>query len=334
MTGIGAVGHLTLPEEGLRCFDPSRDLRSVIALLQAGFGADLDERDRRWLEDLDRLSSAGPLLGWALRMTPAAENVFGGYVWVEGGQVVGNASLMRATPRVWTIANVVVLPSHRRRGIARRLVQATVESARGHGAREVQLQVRHDNDGAQALYRQLGFRRLYSTTTWRRPADQAPRRGGAGNPAPPGELRLEAWPRNARWWIEGLLSRSGEIEGAPPGPVRQALAHQGARGAVADWLRGLRRLRLAARSDAGYAAVAAASAYAATGPHALEIVVDPRWRGRVESALLARLLAGLADHAPLAVDADVREDETGVTGAVAAAGFEPLRVLERMSRSL
>jgi ribosomal protein S18 acetylase RimI-like enzyme len=295
VTGLDAVGHLPAQPSGLRRFDPGRDLKPVIGLLQSGFGADLDERDRRWLDDLSYLSGAGPLLGWMLKAMPAAENVFSGYVWLENGQVVANASLLRATPDVWTIANVVTDPAFRRRGIARQLVLAAMEGARAHGARQVQLQVRDSNEPAKALYRQLGFRRLFSTTSWRLASLAAS--PAAAPPAPRGWAAVR-WGGSARWWVEAVLSRAGEVEGPPPGPVRQALARQGLGGTLGDRLKGLRRYRWAAVADAGYAAVGAATAQGLGGPHALELVVDPRWRGQVEAALLARLLAELRQHRP------------------------------------
>jgi ribosomal protein S18 acetylase RimI-like enzyme len=333
MTGMDVAGHLPPATTGLRRFEPSRDLQAVIALLQAGFGSDLEERDRRWLADLDRLSGAGPLLGWAIKMMPAAENVFSGYVWVEDGRVVANASLMRATAHVWTIANVVTEPEYRRRGIARHLVQAAIEAARARGARQVQLQVRLDNHSAKALYRQLGFHRLFSTTTWRL-SSAAEAALSVPAPEPPAGWATKRWTRHSRWWVESVLARAGEVEGPPPGPVRQAMTRHGWRGMLGDRLRGVYRYPWAVVTDGGYAAVAAATAQSMAGPHTLEVLVEPRWRGRVEETLLACLLADLRQQADFEVDADVRDDEMGMTAAVSAAGFKPLRTLERMARPL
>src|SRR5262245_42631210 len=195
MTSVGAVDRFGGPPDGLRRFDPSRDLGEVIALLRSGFGADLDERDRRWLEELDQLSATGPMVGWLLKLVPAAENVFSGFIWTEDGRVVANASLMRATPRVWTVANVVTLPEYRRRGIARALVVAAIDAARAHGAREVQLQVRDDNLGAKALYRQLGFQRLFGVTTFRLESAAGARREALAGDG----VSVVPWGGESRW---------------------------------------------------------------------------------------------------------------------------------------
>ena len=58
------------------------------------------------------------------------------------------------------IQSLAVVESARRRGLARTMVQALVAEARQRGAREVFLEVRVDNPGAQALYATLGFERL------------------------------------------------------------------------------------------------------------------------------------------------------------------------------
>lgn len=51
-------------------------------------------------------------------------------------------------------------PAYRRRGLARRLMEALLAAARSRGAREVFLEVRAGDEGAQALYRGLGFTRV------------------------------------------------------------------------------------------------------------------------------------------------------------------------------
>ena len=50
-----------------------------------------------------------------------------------------------------------VQPAHRRLGIGRRLIEWLVESARVAGTVSIHLELRADNEGAQAFYRTLGF---------------------------------------------------------------------------------------------------------------------------------------------------------------------------------
>jgi ribosomal-protein-alanine N-acetyltransferase len=55
------------------------------------------------------------------------------------------------------IQTIAVAPHARRRGLGRTLMQALIAEARRRGAREMFLEVRADNPGAETLYRELGF---------------------------------------------------------------------------------------------------------------------------------------------------------------------------------
>ena len=55
------------------------------------------------------------------------------------------------------IQTVTVAPEARRQGLARALMLKLLDEARRRGAEELFLEVRVDNEGAQALYRELGF---------------------------------------------------------------------------------------------------------------------------------------------------------------------------------
>jgi ribosomal protein S18 acetylase RimI-like enzyme len=54
--------------------------------------------------------------------------------------------------------DLYVRPSHRRRGVGRRLLQSCLDALGEKGATDVQLRVWHANKNAIALYRQLGFK--------------------------------------------------------------------------------------------------------------------------------------------------------------------------------
>jgi len=55
------------------------------------------------------------------------------------------------------VQTLAVSPDIRRMGLGRALMHALIRAAREHGVRDVFLEVRADNAGAQALYRSLGF---------------------------------------------------------------------------------------------------------------------------------------------------------------------------------
>ncbi|MEM1111358.1 MAG: ribosomal protein S18-alanine N-acetyltransferase [Pseudomonadota bacterium] len=56
-----------------------------------------------------------------------------------------------------TLLNIGVERRYRRRGLARRLLQASLQAMRDHGARHCFLEVRCSNTAALALYRAEGF---------------------------------------------------------------------------------------------------------------------------------------------------------------------------------
>lgn len=58
------------------------------------------------------------------------------------------------------IASLVVVPAHRRTGVAAALLQRAVMAGRAAGAAALDLEVRDDNAPALALYRGAGFREV------------------------------------------------------------------------------------------------------------------------------------------------------------------------------
>lgn len=56
------------------------------------------------------------------------------------------------------IGNLAVAPGHRRKGIARRLMEEIEKDLKGHGITVIFLEVRHDNEAAIALYTSLGYK--------------------------------------------------------------------------------------------------------------------------------------------------------------------------------
>jgi [ribosomal protein S18]-alanine N-acetyltransferase len=71
------------------------------------------------------------------------------------GALVGYAICARYDT-VWHLMNIAVAPEHRRRGIARALLEQLIE--RAGPEHEYTLEVRSSNAGAIALYQSFGFR--------------------------------------------------------------------------------------------------------------------------------------------------------------------------------
>lgn len=92
------------------------------------------------------------------------------FVYEARGEILGY-SVMRILADEGEIQRIAVLPAYRRQGIARKLMDAMMISARRRGARAMALEVRESNLGARRLYISYGFKQ------------EAVRRGYYHNPA-------------------------------------------------------------------------------------------------------------------------------------------------------
>ena len=81
-----------------------------------------------------------------------------GEAWVAEGeaQLIGFL-VVRAVAREMEILNLAVLPTARRRGIGRALLQHALSWASSHGTARVFLEVRHSNAAARQFYEAHGF---------------------------------------------------------------------------------------------------------------------------------------------------------------------------------
>lgn len=79
---------------------------------------------------------------------------------IDNDTVVGMASAVDYVhpdkPRELWVNEVAVAPTHRRAGIARRLLEALFARGRERGCREAWVGTEHDNVAARALYKDLG----------------------------------------------------------------------------------------------------------------------------------------------------------------------------------
>jgi ribosomal protein S18 acetylase RimI-like enzyme len=252
-------------------------------------------------------------LGWLvgrLFLPPAAYPQ--GFVWFDAGRLVGNASMLPVAgfPSRWVMANVAVDVEHRRRGIARRLVEASLEHAEDRGASEVLLQVRQDNPGALALYRGLGFEAMTTRTTWHRPAGGLSLRIGVFKAVRRRTAR--EWPK--QWDMARSFYREGLIWPFPPysGLFRPRP------------LEGL--LRIDGRTHwvwvEGEELIGSVSTYLDTNRAGLRLVimVTPRRRGSIEAELIAAAMEGMnAEQVAMSLDYEMGVADDSLSGM----GFRP-----------
>jgi GNAT superfamily N-acetyltransferase len=165
-------------QAGLRPVNLRTDLAPLADLIELVFADSMDSNGRAALREMRMLSKIGAGLNLLSRMNDAALGIHLGYVWIQDGGLVGNVSIYPARwPRglgsAWIIANVGVHPDYQRRGIARRLMLASLDLIRARGGQHAILQVDHHNYRAHDLYETLGFVDERAWSTWRR--SSAPR---------------------------------------------------------------------------------------------------------------------------------------------------------------
>lgn len=149
----------------LRPFRLPADLDVIITLLPPSFQYPENEawnirqdEIEGMVDSLRGIRRLWPVVRLLQALHPPLRDALCGFIWEEDEQPVGLTNIIRMgnTDR-WLIGNVAVLPKYRRRGIARRLVEASVAYARERGAASVVLDVIAGNEPAYRLYESLSF---------------------------------------------------------------------------------------------------------------------------------------------------------------------------------
>ncbi len=287
--------------QGARPFEPARDLAGVAHLLEEAFRSEHSFP----LSESPLLRELGVFL-WTMSYAPVFPENTTGFVWIEDGRIVGNVTLSLDEARLdrYLISNVAVLPSYQRRGIARALMQISLDHLRTRGAKWTLLNVRPGNSTAVRLYKGLGFREVEMRGEWRL-ASTLPS-------FPRYSPKLELWDRGAA--SEGFVLRpfrsadrraaSTLIRTATPDEVQQfRLPHtkefdlgwdvQVVESFTHFFLGQSTRRRVLEQSGKLAALLMVRGQRLAT-PHRISVEVSPDYRGRVESDLVALALHDLA----------------------------------------
>jgi GNAT superfamily N-acetyltransferase len=120
----------------------------------------IQEDDSEGMADqLKGIKRMWPIINAAQYINPTLRDIMRGFIYEEDGKPVGLINYAKPPNRQdeWSIANVTVLPAYRRRGIARKLVEATLQDLRERKARLALLDVIDGNLPAFELYQEMGF---------------------------------------------------------------------------------------------------------------------------------------------------------------------------------
>jgi ribosomal protein S18 acetylase RimI-like enzyme len=279
--------------DGMRPINLKTDLAQLADLIELVFADSMDGGGRAALREMRALSRMGPGLSLLSRVNEVASGVHQGYVWIDQERVVGNVSVYAARwPKdlgnAWVIANVGVYPDYRRMGIARELMQRSMGMVAERGGTTALLQVDASNEGAKDLYRQLGFVEQRTWTLWRRNGSARLPRLRSAQP----DVKIE----RRRWEWQGeyeLAQRVRCQEGGGLGWLRP-LHESGFRRSfwriLGDWLslRGMARYVIKSEMDEVLAALWIEARFMDT--RRLTLMVDPRFRGVYDEALLRKAI--------------------------------------------
>ncbi|MCI0477939.1 MAG: GNAT family N-acetyltransferase [Anaerolineales bacterium] len=158
-----AISKPKVAFRGIRPFSARSDLYGVARLLEEAFRGEHNFP----FADFPLMREIGIVL-WTLNYAPTFPETFEGFVWIEDGKIVGNATLTADLVRGnrYYISNVAVKREYQRRGIARELMRASLEHIRRQHASSVLLNVRPQNQSAITLYQDLGFKKLEMRGQW------------------------------------------------------------------------------------------------------------------------------------------------------------------------
>lgn len=258
-------------------------------------------------------------IGWLLNywFLPSTARPYG-FLWEEGGRVVGNANLSKVEsyPGRWALSNVAVHIDYRRQGIARALIKASIDLVRSLNGKIILLQADRDKPETQVLYTSFGFRPLATRTTWIRRGRRVPTAMEIGSARQrrreewkqQWELAMEIHPEGLIWpypTTTSIFRPHGFVEALGLGDVRHWVWSE--EGQLIGSLSARRRLD--------------------KGSWRFLLIVQPEARGRIEAGLLALALTELPTRGSI-----VLEYPAGVAEAILESfGFHSERTLTWMA---
>jgi GNAT superfamily N-acetyltransferase len=317
-------------EEGPRPFDLGRDLGPLADLMDRAFVSEAEPTRVPIVAEMRRLAKAGPLL-WLFDASYAAlAPLMRGFVWISKGRLVGNVTLSPDGGHrgLWIISNVAVDPDFRGHGIAHQLMEASLQEARGKGARMVLLEVQTDNAPAQQLYGELGFKTYDTVAELSLPALNRP----GQQPLAPVPLRPRR-PRDAQELYEFFQAVTPAAVQAIK-PILPSHYHMDFWMRLERWLDDV--LYRCQRSDwireqgGNISGVLQLTGQYTNAAHRVQIDVLPTHRGTLEDALLAAGLHKLGAFPERDVTTTVSTSHPQALEAFRRAGFRTIRTLDQM----
>ena len=328
----GCLGNNAV--SGIRPFDIGRDLRPVAELIADAFAHELDSRGNAALREMRIMSHIGGFLKLLNRSTGEFDDVFGGFVWVEEGKVVGNVTVQRADKagNRWQIANVAVAPAFRGRGISRRLMSRALEHVSSCGGQWAVLQVYAKNQVARHLYVNLDFEEVGGSVDLRlekRPKlESSPPLANfysfsANHWQPLYELANTQHHTIAQWW---RAIRRSDFQITLEQQLAEWISQTAGRSKI------YRRCIQTSQNRFDAALILTAARW--RGVHQLQLWVRPEHYGHYEQPLLHWVLATLQEYPQWPIQVNLSSDHVAALEVAQRLGFQVQQTLLTMRRKI
>ena len=324
MTTVIQSKKSTITQNGMRPINLRTDLVSLANLLELVFEDRMDSGGRAALNEMRYMSRIGPGLRLLTRLNDIALGISQGYVWMENDRLVGNVSI-HATQwpselgQAWIVANVGVHPDYRRRGIAKKLMWASMDLIRQRGGTTAILQVEADNTSAHELYHSLGFVDERYWTVWRRSNFSRMPRDTRDNKVYIRRRRRHEW--QDEWALAERIRPQKQGGLGWLRPLHKGQFRKSWWATLGDWLNLRGTERLVIRSDHDDRLLASLWIERAfAGRTRLTLLVDPLFQGIYDAPLLQTAIRRY-DHTPLFIEHP--SDETATNRLLKEHSFAP-----------
>ncbi len=275
--------------KGMRPVNLRTDLAQLADLIEIAFADSMDSGGRAALREMRYLSRSGPTLPLLSRLNDSVLHINLGYVWIEDERLIGNVSVVPTNMpgdfgKQWIIANVGVHPDFQGRGIARKLMIASMEMIRQRNGHAAILTVDINNQVARHLYRKLGFVEQRAWTYWRRSGYSS-----VPKPSFSGEVHIARRRRN-EWQAEYELAK--QIRPQEKGglgwlrPLHESQFKQSFFSILSNWLNLRSTERLVIRNEHDIVAASLWIENNIAGRTNLTLMCDPNYAGAYDDALI------------------------------------------------
>ena len=318
----------SMTTRGLRPINSLRDLVGITTLIERSFADDMDATGRSHMREMRWM---GTLFGWMDWFASPGQGMMPGYVWVEDDRIVGNVTVRKLSTfgRGWMVGNVAVAPEWRRHGIARQMMEASIELVRHNHGDWIALQVRSDNEVARGLYQALGFAETGELVSFECRAFTADRAAPVQTTA--SRLRPARSTDMDRLYTLAQSFVPDSVRWAEP--VYRSLFDVSLGRSLADWLNGEQHVWRVAESSDHLSGAALLELKHRLRWARLHLWVAPAYAGEIEDALIDSVLREL--HRPIdLMVARVPGEHIAGRVALLTRGFREVRALTSMKLTL